>query len=322
MAAGSGVRVPAKASGLYRAAGRGGRPLSRADWSKALSWAVTVETLQQRQGELLGRRRQQGARSEEAAGLEGGTRGTGSGGTSGDGVLRPGRPGSMRRAASASAAAAGLESHGRVHEPLLPASGSTARVGLLYNSSSTLASAFSSLALLTDLLHPLRAASAALSLAVALPWAALRGAVHAALRLLPWAPPANAGEEPWERGEAEDTELEALIQRESLTGLLGGGDLTPVGGGGALEGAAAAAAAAARASSSASSAGGTLVLSEQSVRYGLGMLQASGGSLRQAVSPDNPYERQLLGEVLVPEECGAGFSEVREQRRRLQLLRG
>lgn len=51
-------------------------------------------------------------------------------------------------------------------------------------------------------------------------------------------------------------------------------------------------------------------LSEAAVRYGLAMLRSSGGSLRPVVNPENMYEKQLLSDVLVPEDLGKGFSDV------------
>lgn len=53
-----------------------------------------------------------------------------------------------------------------------------------------------------------------------------------------------------------------------------------------------------------------LQLSEASLRYGLAMLQRSGGTPRGSIQPENSYEKQLLGEVLAPEDLGPGFSSV------------
>ena len=51
-------------------------------------------------------------------------------------------------------------------------------------------------------------------------------------------------------------------------------------------------------------------LSEPSLLYGLAMLRRSSGGPRATIKPANSYEKQLLGEVLAPEDLGAGFSEV------------
>lgn len=49
-----------------------------------------------------------------------------------------------------------------------------------------------------------------------------------------------------------------------------------------------------------------LTLSEASVRYGIAMLWQSGGGPRATIQPENSYEKQLLGQVLSPEDLGAG----------------
>jgi len=49
-----------------------------------------------------------------------------------------------------------------------------------------------------------------------------------------------------------------------------------------------------------------LELSDASVRYGITMLRQSGGGPRATIHPENTYEKQLLGQVLSPEDLGAG----------------
>jgi DNA polymerase III delta prime subunit len=49
-----------------------------------------------------------------------------------------------------------------------------------------------------------------------------------------------------------------------------------------------------------------LELSEASVRYGITMLRQSGGGPRATIHPENTYEKQLLSQVLSPEDLGAG----------------
>ena len=53
-----------------------------------------------------------------------------------------------------------------------------------------------------------------------------------------------------------------------------------------------------------------LELSEASLRYGLAMLRRSGGTPRSQIQAENNYEKQLLGEVLAPEDLGSGFASV------------
>ena len=51
-------------------------------------------------------------------------------------------------------------------------------------------------------------------------------------------------------------------------------------------------------------------LSEASLFYGLNMLEKAGEALRGKVHCDNTFEKKLLSEVVSPEDCGEGFSEV------------
>ena len=44
--------------------------------------------------------------------------------------------------------------------------------------------------------------------------------------------------------------------------------------------------------------------------YGLNMLEKAGEALRGKVHCDNTFEKKLLSEVVSPEDCGEGFSEV------------
>eukprot|EP00887_Chlorella_sp_A99_P000837 scaffold5.g837.t1 len=291
VAAGTGVSLPPKSSGLYEAPR--GWPYSRQEWGKVLSWACAVENVRRKQRRML-------AEAQVGSGDNG----------AGDG-LRARRASGMRRALS-SGAADGASSHTSelgadgLCSPLLdtqgPVPGSSGGSG----SGGTLA-AYLGLGLgwlassassgeLTGWLSPWHVARTALALpraALALLGRCLRGALGLPR---PWAPggAVNVGEEAERRAgeldlaaqqpsadEAEPAELEAAVAEH---GSLGGG-----GSGGF----------------------GTLALCEQSLRYGLGMLQRNGGGVKGGVAPENSYERQLLGEVLVPEDCGAGFSEAR-----------
>eukprot|EP00898_Chlorokybus_atmophyticus_P007088 jgi/Chlat1/7380/Chrsp6S07415 len=66
--------------------------------------------------------------------------------------------------------------------------------------------------------------------------------------------------------------------------------------------------------------GGELQLTEEDLLYGLDMLRKASSRLRPTIQTDNPYERQLLNEVLHPEDAGAGFCEVGALSKAKQVL--
>ncbi|KAK3270502.1 hypothetical protein CYMTET_21103, partial [Cymbomonas tetramitiformis] len=54
----------------------------------------------------------------------------------------------------------------------------------------------------------------------------------------------------------------------------------------------------------------TLCVEAADLNYGMAMLEQTGNKLRSTVTTSNAYEKRLLSEVLRPEEAGSGFGEV------------
>ncbi|PSC75359.1 ATPase family AAA domain-containing 1 [Micractinium conductrix] len=291
VAAATGVALPPKSSGVYG----NSKVLSRGDWRKAISWAVTLETLQAKQRQLAAEARaeeeaeaaavaalQQRARQAQQAGrpeCREGSSGTAPGSSPGT----PADTGLRRRRQPATASSTSAPASSRTARRQQPAATllTQAATGLLHT------------------LNPVRL--------VTLPWRVARSAAGAAAEALAGLPVVgwlferrlSMAQLEAELAELEE-ELQRLAQLETSSGSGGEGDGSQgggvpssrsVGGGGG-------------------GGSGTLRLSEASVRYGLGMLARSAGGPRQAVEPSNRYERQLLAEVLAPEDCGRGFSEV------------
>ncbi|KAL4425684.1 hypothetical protein ABPG75_009700 [Micractinium tetrahymenae] len=300
-AASTGVSLPPKSSGLY-AGVQGGRVLSKADWRKVLSWAVAMQTLQEKQRQLAEERRAEEAEEEgalaalqhqaasgaEAAGETGGGGTPGPGTPSGTGLRR-------RRQPEGSDGGHGGEGSGS-------AGGSRGRQG---RQQASIGNDMSALAAgLWGSVNPLQLAAAA----AALPWRLLCSAGAAAFSLLGWLPLVGGYFEQRlsaSQLEAELRELEAELEQleqaavaaheecdDGASGSVGSGPGSVRGG------------------RSGPGSSGTLRLSEAALRYGLGMLQRSSGSPKAAVEPSNRYEKRLLEEVVSPEECGRGFSEV------------
>lgn len=127
--ASAGVAVPAKGSEVYAsdaAAAPGGGALPREAWEKVLAWAVSMEALQRRRGELE-EAAPSAAAAEPPAAAQLAPHGEGNGAAAGSeaaGVrrrgLNPPPPGGMRRSASAVDSASGFWV-----EPLAPAAPAT-----------------------------------------------------------------------------------------------------------------------------------------------------------------------------------------------------
>ncbi|KAL4437954.1 hypothetical protein ABPG77_004175 [Micractinium sp. CCAP 211/92] len=267
-AASTGVSLPPKSSGLY--VGAGGRVLSKADWRKVLSWAVAMQTLQEKQRQLAEERQaeeregkevlsllqhQAAAEAEALADLgpeagDGGSHTPGPGTPSGTSVRR------RRRAAPSNGA------HG-----ITATDGALDGSRLGHPQAGPLLSVRTLAASLWQAVDPLRLQLSAAQL------------------------------------EAELRELEAELEQLGHAAAAaargtGGGDASGSQGSTTDGG------------QSGESGSGALCLSEGALRYGLGMLQRSSGSPKAAVEPSNRYEKRLLEEVVSPEECGRGFSEV------------
>lgn len=276
IAASTGVAIPPKGSGVYGTSS--GKALSRADWGKVLSWAVTITTLQARQAQAEEeRRREEAEEAAQAAAVAAAVQAAAAPGSSeadGEeirpaGSPQPGTPfatGLRRRfgGGSSPAADAGQAPASRQRRqpgaPLALAAGAW------------------------QALNPLHLAGAA----ARLPWRAAQAAGSVArwgLYRLPLVGPLLEslleGDLSEEDMEAELRELEAeLEQLEQRSAASGGGSGGSLGGGGRSLGG-----------------GGALRLSELALQYGLGMLQRSSGSPKQAIEPSNSYERTLLAEV-------------------------
>lgn len=287
VAASTGVAVPPKASGIYS----GSKALNRADWGKVLSWAVAIQTLQTKQGQLEEEWRQEEkverqqlaavhqAAAEGAAGEEGSDGSPQLGTPSPTGLRR------RRRDSDGTAATSAADAS----QPLLAQQQRQYQAALM----ALVASAWQAL----NLLH-------LAAVAAHLPWQALRAACDGAR----WALLEAAGRLPLVGGYLEELlgagqltseqleselrdleqELEALERRSAADSN---------GGGSAVGGASGAASTGSMGGGAGGS--GTLRLSETSVRYGLGMLARSSGSQKQSIEPSNSYERQLLGEVCI-----------------------
>ena len=249
-AAASGVSLPGKGSAVYAEESRpGSGALSREEWSQALAWAVSMETLQRRRDELLDGEEEGGA---EEGGLKAapvevlGQRGSGG--------LPPQATG-MRRVRSAAKHSGEFYTEGITPESLRK-----------------------------PLAVAVAAAAVAPSAAAALCSVAVEGRrrMRQMLRLVT-SPVALA--------------RSALALPRSVAAAAQAALLPP-------------ATAAASAPAQTDPSCGPLRLGEPAVRYGLAMLRRSGGAPRAAVKTSNQYEKQLLSDVLTPEDLGSGFSDV------------
>lgn len=290
-AASTGVLLPPKSSGLY-AGLAGGRVLSKADWRKVLSWAVAMQTLQEKQRQLAEERQAEEREGEEVLSLlqhqaaaeaeaqadlgpeagDGGSHTPGPGTPSGTGPRR-------RRRAAPSDGGQGTAATGKALACSTPG----------HPHASPLPSVLALPASLWQAADPLHLAAAA----VELPWRLLRWAGFTAARMLSWLPLVGGLFEQQLSAaqlEAELRELEAELEQLEQAAVAaargeGGGDASGSQGSAAGSG------------PSGDSGSGALCLSEGALRYGLGMLQRSSGSPKAAVEPSNRYEKRLLEEV-------------------------
>lgn len=302
-AASTGLTVPPKSSGLY-AGLAGGRVLSKSDWRKVLSWAVAMQTLQEKQRQLVEEQRAEEAEGEaalsalqrQAAPETGGHAAPGVESEAGcSGMPGPGTPSDTgprrRRPGAASDGGEGTEAACR-------AGGSSARQRHLQ-----LPGLPALAANLWQATNPVRLAAAAAEQA----WRLLCWAGHAALGVLSWLPLVGGLFEQRLSAaqlEAELRELESELEQleQAAAAARKDEDVTASGSMGSAAGSVR--------SAQCERGGSTLALSEGAVRYGLGMLQRGSGSPKAAVEPSNRYEKRLLEEVVSPEECGRGFAEV------------
>lgn len=289
-AASTGLTVPPKSSGLY-AGLAGGRVLSKSDWRKVLSWAVAMQTLQEKQRQLVEEQRAEEAEGEAAlSGLQrqaapetgghaapGVKSEAGCSGTSGPGTPSDTGP-RWRRPGAASDGGEGTEAACR-------AGGSSARQRHLQ-----LPGLPALAANLWQAANPVRLAAAAAEQA----WRLLCWAGHAALGVLSWLPLVGGLFEQRLSAaqlEAELRELESELEQleQAAAAARKDEDVTASGSMGSAAGSVR--------SAQCERGGSTLTLSEGAVRYGLGMLQRGSGSPKAAVEPSNRYEKRLLEEV-------------------------
>ena len=298
VAASSGVRIPPKASDIYGGGGGsgsaadGGKTLSRQDWGKVLSWAVTIETLQAKQRQLEGEREQQEHEEQNAAVEEV----LAAAEEAGDELsIRYGGTGLRHRRKPGNGGAGGKETaDGKQRRP---------------QSAATPSAAPALAASLWSSFHPLQLAVSA----AALPWRTLHAAGGAAgsatrwaLTHLPLVGSYFGGIEELLSLAELDAELDALEQEMQQLGELAGLE-QPAGSSrsGKGEDEEEWSTGQGRGGGGGGSGSGTLRLCEASLRYGLGMLARSSGSPRQLFEPSNSYERQLLAEVRCEGWCDA-----------------
>jgi hypothetical protein len=301
VAASTGVRIPPKRAGIYEA-GPSGRPLSRADWGKALSWAVAMQTLQERRRQAAAQAQQQAAEAGEeaageAAGRANGVHSPPAGRANGVHSPPPGTPADAglrrRRLRAQQEGRASPALSRRRHAGARPRAALQPLLGALWRAA-----------------NPLRWAASLAAAAAAVPRAAVALAGSAArclaypLYRLPWVGDwleeavegsLDAAQMEAELAELED-EMAALLQAQ-----LGGKHPAELGAGAGAELSADLAQlegeAQAEAPAGAEAGGGALCLGQDAVRYGLRMAARSSGGVRPGVEPANAYERQLLGEV-------------------------
>ncbi|GAB4821855.1 hypothetical protein N2152v2_008901 [Parachlorella kessleri] len=336
----AGVSLPPKSSGLYSVS----PPLTKADWGKALAWAVAMQLLQQeRSNQQQQRRRQQqnGLQASQQEGLlDGGSGTTRRGATLQEEGLGAEGPGSgamvvgiaeangvhlegganikessqvtgeygVRANGTSSGTAAAVvgaeagQNGSTGDRQSIPANALPSRqASRARNSSSSSNGSYSN--------GSCQAAAGALLLHASrllLPTSLLPLAVALLVGLESFVP---AALQPAVASLAKAAGVLAARVAAPGSGLAGaGGKAGASGSSGTLGDDAVLDAVAAAAISEEQ--GGDIQLSPQAIRYGLGMVKRAGGAIKQGVRAADSYEKKLLDEVLSPEDCGAGFSEV------------
>lgn len=283
VAASSGVALPPKSSGVFEAPS--GKALSRSDWSRALSWAVVIEKMQQARAKLQEEQEEQEQEEQEleveagaeaapaheaavAAPTAAGVAAAGAGNS--NGTSSPGTPvpaGLRRRRGGGEAPSPAASAEEEGHACIAPQQAPTAAL-------------LSLAAGVWEAASPWQLAAAA----AWLPWRALQATGAAARWAAVRLPLVGGRLEELLEGRLTAEQLEAELQ--ALEAEMEALDAAPGGGSAGSEGV-----------SRSGGSGTQLRLSELSVKYGLGMISRSSGSSKQAMEPANAYERQLLGEV-------------------------